>query len=401
MKEHPDVNDTLRDEGVDAVRARHDRARKFMPENGAVPTDQAMNGRSTTRSTSPRIRLIPFEEIRLGTQRRCLVQCLIPRVGLTVVWGPPKCGKSFWTFDLMMHVALGWKYRGRRVHQGPAIYCAFEGQTGIEDRVEAFRKRHLVDHAGKVPFFLEPVTLDLVRDHRNLIAAIKRQLGDEKPVAVTLDTLNRSLRGSESSDEDMTAYVNAADAIRAAFDCAVIIIHHCGTNQTRPRGHTALTGAADAQLAVKRDPENNVIVEVEWMKDGPEGDVVASTLEVEPVGKDEDGETLTSCVVVPADGVATTAQPKLAGATGIAFKLLQQAVDEAGEIPPASNHIPGQTRTTTLATWRRYCYQGTVAESDNPDARQKAFVRASRKLQSTGMIGIWGEFVWISRTGRT
>ena len=48
----------------------------------------------------PRIRLIPFEEIQLGTTRRDLVKGLIPRVGLTVAWGPPKCGKSFWAFDL-------------------------------------------------------------------------------------------------------------------------------------------------------------------------------------------------------------------------------------------------------------------------------------------------------------
>ena len=214
------------------------------------------NGRgaadSTTarsQSSSPQIKLIPFDEITLGTQRRDLVKGLIPRVGLTVAWGPPKCGKSFWTFDLALHVALGWEYRGRRVHQGSVVYCAFEGQTGIEARVAAFRKRSLAGHVDKVPLFLEPITLDLVRDHRALIAAIKRQLGEEKPVAVALDTLNRSIRGSESSDEDMTAYVNAADAIRAAFDCAVIIIHHCGIDGTRPRGHTSLTGAADAQLA--------------------------------------------------------------------------------------------------------------------------------------------------------
>jgi hypothetical protein len=31
-----------------------------------------------------------------------------PRVGLILVWGPPKCGKSFWTFDTVMHIALGW-----------------------------------------------------------------------------------------------------------------------------------------------------------------------------------------------------------------------------------------------------------------------------------------------------
>jgi RecA-family ATPase len=68
-----------------------------------------------------------------------------------------------------------------------------------------------------------------------------------------LDTLNRSLGGSESSDEDMSAYVvRASDAIRDEFDCVVPIVHHCGIDGTRPRGHTSLTGAADAQVAVKR-----------------------------------------------------------------------------------------------------------------------------------------------------
>ena len=94
------------------------------------------------------------------------------------------------------------------------------------------------------------MTIDLVKEHEELIAAIRTI--DPPPVAVVLDTLNRSLNGSESSDEDMSAYVRAADAIRETFDCAVLIVHHCGI-KLRPRGHTSLTGAADAQLAVKRD----------------------------------------------------------------------------------------------------------------------------------------------------
>ena len=56
----------------------------------------------------------------------------------------------------------------------------------------------------------------------------------------------------------------------------------------------------DAQLAVKRDANGNIIVTVEWMKDGEsEGDTIASRLEVVEVGTDEDGEAITSCIVVP------------------------------------------------------------------------------------------------------
>jgi hypothetical protein len=60
---------------------------------------------------------VPFNNIQLGTNRRYLVKGLIPHPGLTVIWGPPKCGKSFWTFDLAMHVALGrepWQARSAR-----------------------------------------------------------------------------------------------------------------------------------------------------------------------------------------------------------------------------------------------------------------------------------------------
>jgi hypothetical protein len=46
---------------------------------------------------------------------------------------------------------------------------------------------------------------------------------------------------------------------------------------TRPRG--SLTGAADAQLAIKRDPAGNVVVMVEWLKGGGEGDATVSRLE--------------------------------------------------------------------------------------------------------------------------
>ena len=76
----------------------------------------------------------------------------------------------------------------------------------------------------------------------------------------------------------MSNYVRAADAIRDAFGCSVLVVHHCGINDSRPRGHTSLTGAADAQLAVKRDGGGNIFVTVEFMKDGNEGESIAARL---------------------------------------------------------------------------------------------------------------------------
>ena len=82
----------------------------------------------TQETPSPsRVYLIPFGSIRLNTRRRDIVQGLFPRDGLTVLWGAPKCGKSFLALDIGLHVANGWEYRGRKVQQGPVVLCAFEG----------------------------------------------------------------------------------------------------------------------------------------------------------------------------------------------------------------------------------------------------------------------------------
>ena len=127
---------------------------------------------------------------------------------------------------------------------------------------------------------------------------IKDQLREPRPALVVIDTLNRSLTGSENSDKDMAAYIRAADVIREAFECTVAIIHHCGVSGDRPRGHTSLTGAADAQLAVKRDDEGVIRVKVEWLKDGQEGAEIASGLEQVELGTDSYGDPIVSCVVV-------------------------------------------------------------------------------------------------------
>jgi RecA-family ATPase len=257
----------------------------------------AADGRGRAFFLGP-FHLTRFGDVSLDLLNSYLVKNLVPNGGLVVVWGPPKCGKSFWTFDLVMHVARGIPYRGRRVQQRIVVYVALEGDKGFRRRIEAYKRHHGLSDA---PFYLITDPIDLVRDDKTLIDNIKQQT-PATPVAVVIDTLNRSMSGSESSDEDMAAYIKAADAVRAAFGCTVIIVHHCGVDGSRPRGHTSLTGAADAQIAVSRDdPTNEVVVTLEWLKDGAEGDVITSRLELIELGLDEDGEQTTSCVIVAAE----------------------------------------------------------------------------------------------------
>jgi hypothetical protein len=359
-------------------------------EEGFVPIDKVVE-----LHTRRRFKLIPWDGLKPRQGPNYLVKGLIPRNGLVVVWGPPKCGKSFWTFDLVMHAALGWPYRGHRVRQGSVIYCAFEGADGFNARAEAFRRQHTVD--ALVPFFLVPATLDLFNDHRELIKDIRAQVS-EPPAVVVLDTLNRSLVGSESSDEDMAKYVKAADVIRTTFHCVVIIVHHCGIDVSRPRGHTSLTGAADAQLAVKRDEQNNIVVTVEWMKDGPEGEVIRSHLKLLELGTDDDGDPIVSCIVEPLDegGTQRAVKVKLSPSARTALTMLAEAILDMGSIPSAHQRIPQNTRTTRTTDWRSYYYANTISDTDNPDSKSRAFRRAVSELQAAHVIGVWQDQVWIA-----
>jgi hypothetical protein len=343
--------------------------------------------------------LVRFKDVLLATSAAYLVRGIIPREGLIVIWGPPKCGKTFWALDVVMHIPLGWEYRGRRVAKGLVVYVACEGERGLAARVAAFRQKHGLE-AEDPDFYLVTTRLDLVADHRQLIEDIRAQMPDGAlPAAIVIDTLNRSIAGSESSDEDMGAYVKAADAIRETFACAVLIIHHCGIDDKRPRGHTSLTGAADAQIAVRRDDAGLISATVEWLKDGAEGEQTRSRLEVVKLGQDSDGEEITSCVIEPADGDTVPARhtrPKATGPAKVALDLLRRALDDAGEPAPASNHVPQHVRVVDLSLWRQYAYEGSVAGSDKPDAKRKAFDRAITRLQSAGLVGVWGKVAWLA-----
>jgi hypothetical protein len=347
------------------------------------------------KRTATHFTLTRFADIEPLDGEDYCVKGFLPRSGLAVVWGPPKCGKSFWTFDLLMHVALGWSYRGRLVRQGPVVYVCLEGAQGFRKRAEAFRRTKL-RNGENPPFFETTTPLSLAADHQVLIADIKRQVGEEIPAVVCIDTLNRSFAGSESRDEDMAAYIKAADAIRDAFDCLVVIVHHCGHHGERPRGHSSLMGGLDVQIGVRRDAAGNVVAELELAKDSDVGLVFVSQLEPIELGRDQEDDPITSCVVMAIDGVKASAKPprRLSKGAQIACRALHDAIGDFGEVPPASNHIPPKVRTVSVDKWRERALAMGLCSSDESRAKRQAFQRATEALVAANVAAIWQTHAW-------
>jgi hypothetical protein len=191
------------------------------------------------------------------------------------------------------------------------------------------------------------------------------------PVVVVIDTLNRGLAGDENKGDDMAKFIRAADAIRAAFGSAVLIVHHCGIQGSRPRGHTSLSGADDAQIAIERDSAGNVMATVEHMKDGEAGAVIVSRLVPIRVGTDDDGEPIMSCVVVEAPAVpAVKNAGKSAGKTTPNQRrfldILCTAILEAPDDLKNTTTVPNGVQAVTRDMLKKYCVaKGWMEEAES------------------------------------
>ena len=275
-----------------------------------------------------RFRLIPFEEIKAPTTTNYRVKGLFPEQGTGVIWGAYGAFKSFWLADASLHVALDWQYRGLAVKQGPVVYCSFEGEDGFAKRKEAFVQAHMKEERGPVPFFLQPLTLDLIKEKQQLIDDIGAQCPN--PAIVNFDTMARSLCGDESSNKDVGEYFRAADAIRQAFKCTVPIVHHSGYDKTHSRGATVLPSNADFEIKIESEHPNRVTATVIKQKDGPSGHKIYSQWEEVKIGLDDEGDPITSCVLYEADAGAkpTPGGPRLSANQGTMLAILKDAMPE-------------------------------------------------------------------------
>jgi hypothetical protein len=104
---------------------------------------------------------------------------------------------------------------------------------------------------------------------------------------------------------------------------------------------------------------------------GPQGDTIASRLEVIEVGIDEDGDVITSCVIVPVEGeIPKAAGQKLSGKQKLALDCLTDLLID-GKLPQPEWRLPNSVRTVKVDAWRKALESRGIldSESSNPRAR--------------------------------
>lgn len=265
-----------------------------------------------------------------------LVKDLFDRGQIIVLWGAPGSGKTFCALSLATHIGAGQRWAGRRVKAGTVLYlCAESTRKRLENRVKALIGRYPELEDSRVLFV--PTTLDLLQNEQDIADLIASAKQLEDVALIVIDTLAVTFGGgNENAPEDMGAYVANLKRIKAETGAAVLVVHHSGKDEAKGmRGHSALLGALDAEMSVERieAPEGmpNRILKAGKLREGNSySDLFAFSLEVVSLGVDPDGDLVTTCVVVPAEGARITRPP----ATAAQVKLLRALEDSyrAGEV---------------------------------------------------------------------
>lgn len=224
----------------------------------------------------------------------------------SIIYGESNCGKTFFTLDLAMHVALGKTWRGKEVDGGGVIYAALEGGQGTVNRLCAFNQTYGIK--DDVPLAVIPSNinfLDVVTDMPAFLRAIDRgqqQMGGIKMIVI--DTLSRALSGGdENSSTDMGRLVIHADVIRKETGAHVCFVHHSGKDVAKgSRGHSSLRAAVDTEVEISRkDKESNSLVRTVKQREMEMIEDMAFALERVVLGKNRRGKEVSSCVVMPAE----------------------------------------------------------------------------------------------------
>lgn len=266
-----------------------------------------MNAALQMPDAPPALQLTSVHEILARPSTRWIVRDIIPSGELVAIVGPTNCGKSFLVKDLMLAVARGEPHWfGHKIRRnGLCVHVTLEGR-GLKFRLLAYLKHHKLEPHMLGSYRALETPIILANDADHLIEAI---LQTGEPVLICIDTVNRALGGDENSSTDMGAFLAAAERIKAAFpDSAVLCVHHLGKDASKgARGHSSFSANVGTELHVLEDEKTGVrSVSIEKQRDGSRDINFSFRLAVVEVGRDEDGEPETSCIVESCAPIVST-----------------------------------------------------------------------------------------------
>jgi hypothetical protein len=329
-----------------------------------------------------------------------LVKGWLGRGQMSVVYGPSNVGKSFFCLDMALCISANVEWQGSKVKGGPVLYLATEGGNAFQSRCVALRKEYGIFEA---PLAVRPSPVDLLRPEADLASLIElcKQIEADmgEPLAmIVIDTLSRAMAGGdENGPTDMTSFIANADALRDVTGAHIMIVHHSGKDTAKgARGHSSLRAATDTEIELEVDGKMRTAKATKQRDLEPQEPFVF-TLKVHELGKDEDGDAVTTCTIEQADpdDVADMQQKRPSGANQkiivSAFKQLRG--EGVGFENPTGAGWPesGQFWCISENDLRKFA-SGKMTSTN----ASSAYATAMKALLGSGYMVQNEGFVWIS-----
>lgn len=261
--------------------------------------------------------ILTDEEAEAMPPARGILGDILYENSLAILYGASGRWKSFLALSWALSIATGRDWLGRKVVEGDVVYIAAEGGLGIGKRITAWKRRHGISGRTRVHPLCVPVQLLDAEQVQLLIRSIRELVG--MPVLIVVDTLSRTMAGGdENTGKDGSRAIQAADTLREAFGCTVLLVAHPGKDDGRGiRGWSGYFAAADTVMRVaasdnrpRLDIGDTVTLYSEKPKDSePFADVALTT--VKETWASADGAIVSSLVIQAAEQQPKTSESDL------------------------------------------------------------------------------------------
>lgn len=235
--------------GYEVAQAAVDGNQQRLAHHAELLAGTVIDGAGSALVERMRSRLVVAEGLKTLPRPEWVIDGLVQRNSLVVLYSKPGAGKTFVELDWCCSTATGSWWFGRAVTKGPVLYIAAEGVEGLSLRVDAWKSARRTYHLpDDLVFYPEPVNFL----HADEVAALTSIAAQLQPVLIVVDTLGRSMAGGdENSSKDMGLIVDRLDGLRRATRAAVSVAHHGTKADGTLRGHTSLEGAAHTVIELK------------------------------------------------------------------------------------------------------------------------------------------------------
>lgn len=364
------------------------------------------------KSTFGAIRFIDLD--LPAREHEWLIKGLLPRGGIAMALGKWQSGKSFFTLDVGFTVAEAAVnpevlFLGRRVRGGLVLYQAGEAGTGLKLRTRAVRAKRGISPSMNLPFVIMPEPLNMYASDDPVNRFIAESKGwasyYEMPLElVIIDTFSAATPGAnENSSEHVSAILERGNRLARELQATIMWVHHLNAIGDKARGHSSLMGNVDTVIeitetetidaekivggrTIERTVREAKVIKQKEQARGFHWNFVLKQVEV---GRDEDGDPITTCIVAPtgeqSGPTAAPAASKSGGGVFLTdervglFQALLRALDDGGVVPPRELNLPPSVHKVVEWGKFRFAYRKRVAPLDEDADKHASTIK--KRLQ--------------------